>query len=67
MTKDEYWQAHVRKHPKFLDPDAEIKIKVGMLHRLLDDAYEKGSEHNPLEDLLDLLLCLYRYSPQIRM
>ena len=67
MTKDEYWQAHVRKHPKFLDPDAEIRIKVSMLHRLLDDAYQKGADHNPLDGLLELLLFLYRYGPQVRV
>lgn len=67
MTKYEYWQAHVAKNAKLANPEHEIRIKAGALHRLLDDAYEKGFNHDRLDSLLELLLCLYRYQPTIRL
>jgi hypothetical protein len=44
MTFKEYWEAHVRKNPRFADEEAKIEIKVGMLKRLLEEAHGKGVE-----------------------
>lgn len=48
MNKEEYWQAHVAKNPKFVDEshEIEIRISVGMLKKLLFEAHDKGFEHS---------------------
>jgi hypothetical protein len=53
MTKDEYWQAHVKKNPRFEDEDNRIEMSVGMLRRLMMEAYDRGMEQsNKTSDLL---------------
>lgn len=44
MTRDEYWQAHCTRNPKFKDEDASVEIRVGMLKRLMLEAFDKGAE-----------------------
>ena len=46
MNKKEYWAAHVSKNPIFADPDKEIRIKVGSLKKLMDEAFDKGFAHH---------------------
>lgn len=46
MTKDEYWQAHVKKNPKLADEDGSVQVKVSTLHALLNEAFDKGWEHH---------------------
>ncbi|MCA1592279.1 MAG: hypothetical protein LC754_06435 [Acidobacteria bacterium] len=46
MTKQQYWEAHVKRNPKFADEDFAIQMKVGMLRKLLEEAYDKGMEHS---------------------
>jgi hypothetical protein len=46
MTKDEYWQAHVKRNPRFEDEEAKIQMSVGMLRKLMEEAFDKGWEHH---------------------
>lgn len=46
MTKKEYWKAHVAKNPSFADEEKEIRVSVKMLHRLMDEAFDKGYNHH---------------------
>lgn len=46
MNKKEYWEAHKRKNPKFADESARIEMSVGMLKRLMEEAWDKGFEHS---------------------
>ena len=46
MTKQQYWEAHVKRNPKFADEDSAIQMKVGILRKLLEEAYDKGVEHS---------------------
>lgn len=45
MTKQEYWEAHKRKNPKFADDSTKIELTVGMLRRLMEEAYDRGLDH----------------------
>lgn len=54
MTRDEYWQAHVKRNPRFEDEEATIQIKVGMLRKLMEEAFDKGGEHQKkLDDVME--------------
>jgi hypothetical protein len=44
MTKEQYWQAHVKKNPSFADDKKRIEITVGGLRSLMFEAYDKGAE-----------------------
>jgi hypothetical protein len=46
MTKKEYWDAHVKKNPSLADEDARVEVKVSTLRALLEEAYDKGAEHD---------------------
>lgn len=67
MTKQQYWDTYVQRNLRLANPDHEIRIKAGALKRWLEDAYDKGSSHDPLDDLLGLLLTLYRYGPSLKV
>lgn len=57
MTKDEYWKAHVKRNPRFEDEDANIQMKVSMLRRLMEEAFDKGFEHRKKsEDIMKTIL-----------
>lgn len=57
MTKQEYWNAHVARNPGFADEGKKIQMSVQMLRRLLEEAYDKGFEHNKNKsrDFADIL------------
>lgn len=46
MTQDQYWQAHIKKHPTFADKNKKIELSVGALQKLMFEAYDKGFEHH---------------------
>ena len=46
MTKKEYWQKHVDKNPRFEDESNKIEMSVGMLKRLMEEAYDRGFDHH---------------------
>lgn len=50
MTKQQYWQKHVDKNPRFENEDNKIEMSVGMLKRLMDEAYDKGFDHHKALD-----------------
>lgn len=53
MTKDEYWQAHVKKNPKLEDEDASVKVKVATLKALMFEAFDKGyDQHRKVSESL---------------
>jgi hypothetical protein len=45
MTVIEYWEAHVTRNPTFVKEDNEIKLKVRMLKRLMEEAFNRGVDH----------------------